>query len=115
MLVRAKRNSVKHFLTSEINGAKSPLYLPIYVRVLTYLLFKVIVSLCQPVVKANLLAEMFARNSSLPDINQPLPVIDNVSSSMPQKFFLEHVELKRFFQISTLKNPLARMAYQHLS
>ena len=66
-----------------------------------------------PVDKANLLAQMFARNSSLPESNQPLPVIDNVSSSMPQIFFRTRGVKRVLANLDV--NPRARMGSQHLS
>ena len=48
---------------------------------------------------------MFARNSSLPDSNQPLPVIDNVSSSMPQIFFRTRGVKKVLSNLDVNKSP----------
>ena len=53
-----------------------------------------------PVDKANLLAELFAKNSFLPDSDQPLPELESVSRTMPKIFFRARA-VKKYFRIST--------------
>lgn len=58
-----------------------------------------------PVDKANLFAGIFAENSSLPESSQPLPVIEEVSSSMPEIFFRTRGVKKVLKELNVGKSP----------
>ena len=59
----------------------------------------------EPVDKANLLAELFARNSFLPESNQPLPELERVSYTMPQIFFRARAVKRVLADLNVNKSP----------